>query len=92
VQLGPLVRRFDIRDTVLDWLQELEQVGHDIAPIELKALRARIRALPAEHIDPLSVGDRVVFSWASGQQIMMDDLRYVVLRMDDILGILNEDE
>jgi co-chaperonin GroES (HSP10) len=91
VQLGPLVRRFDVRDTVLDWLQELEQVGHDISPIELKALRARIRTLPKEHIDPLSVGDRVVFSWASGQQIAIGEDRYIMLRVDDILGIVEED-
>lgn len=92
VQLGPLVRRFDVRDTVLGWLQELEQAGHDISPIELKALRARIRDLPAEHIDPLSVGDRVVFSWASGQQIAIGEDKYVLLRVDDVLAIIGEDE
>jgi hypothetical protein len=91
VQLGPLVRRFDVRDTVLDWLQELEQVGHDLSPVELRALRARIRALPKEHIDPLNVGDRVVFSWASGQQIAIGEDRYIMLRVDDILGIVEED-
>lgn len=91
VQLGPLVRRFDVRDVVLDWLLELEQEGHDIAPVELRALRTRIRALPQEHIDPLAVGDRVVFSWASGQQIAIGEDKYIILRMNDILGIV-EDE
>lgn len=90
VQLGPLVRRYDVRDAVLDWLQELEQAGHDVSPIELKALRARIRDLPTEHIDPLSVGDRVVFSWASGQQIAIGEDRYVLLRVDDILGVVED--
>jgi co-chaperonin GroES (HSP10) len=92
VRLGPLVRRFDVRETVHDWLLELEQHGHDISPVELKVLRMRIRALPKEHVDPLNVGDRVVFSWASGQQIAIDDDKYVVLRADDILGILSDDE
>ena len=91
VQLGPLVRRFDIRDSVHDWLTELIDEGHDIAAVELKALRARVRALPAEHIDPFDVGDRVVFSWASGQQITVDEDRYVLLRADDILATVEED-
>jgi co-chaperonin GroES (HSP10) len=91
VQLGPLVRRFDVRETVHDWLLELEQAGHDISPVELKALRMRIRALPKEHVDPLNVGDRVVFSWASGQQIAMGEDKYVLLRVDDVLGIVEED-
>lgn len=91
VQIGPLVRRFDIRDTVFDWLTELIDHGHDMSVAELRALRIRIRALPQEHIDPLKVGDRVVFSWASGQQIAIGEDRYVLLRMDDILGIVEED-
>ncbi len=91
VQLGPLVRRFDIRDIVMDWLQELADVGHDVSAVELKALRARVRALPQEHLDPLSVGDRVVFSWASGQQIAIGEDRFVLLRTDDILAIVEED-
>lgn len=88
VQLGPLVRRFDVRDTVLDWLTELIDEGHDIAQVELKCLRARIRNLPQEHADPLSVGDRVVFSWASGQRVAIGEDKYVVLRQDDVLGVL----
>ena len=91
VQLGPLVRRFDIRDMVLDWLTEMIDEGHDMAIAELKALRTRIRDLPREHIDPLTVGDRVVFSWASGQQIAIGEDKYVLLRMDDILGIVEEE-
>jgi co-chaperonin GroES (HSP10) len=90
VQLGPAVRRFDVRETVHDWLLELEQVGHDISPVELKALRMRIRALPKECVDPLNVGDRVVFSWASGQQIAVGEDRYVLLRVDDVLGIVED--
>lgn len=93
VQLGPLVRRLDVRDIVLDWLQAIVDEGHSfLAVAEIKALRTRIRALPQEHIDPLTVGDRVVFSWASGQQITIGEDKYVVLRADDILGILDEDE
>ena len=88
VQLGPLVRRFDVRDTVFDWLTELIDHGHDMSVAELKALRTRIRNLPQEHVDTLKVGDRVVFSWASGRQVTIDDERYVVLRQDDVLGVL----
>ena len=89
VQLGPLVRRFDVRDTVLDWLQELlDEEYHVYSAAELRLLKTRIERLPSEHLDPLKVGDRVVFSWASGQQVTIDDERYVVLRQDDVLGVL----
>lgn len=93
VQLGPLVRRLDVREIVLDWLQAIVDEGHSfLAVAEIKALRTRIQALPQEHIDPLAVGDRVVFSWASGQQIAIGEDKYVVLRADDILGILDDEE
>ena len=91
VQLGPLVRRFDVRDVVLDWLQELIDHEHDMSVAELKALRMRVRALPQDHVDPLRVGDRVVFSWASGQQIAIGEDKYVLLHMLDILAIVEEE-
>ena len=90
VQLGPKVNRFEVKPVVLGWLQELEDVGHDLAPIELKALRARINTLPSEHLDPLRVGDRVVFSWASGQQVTIEGERYLILRESEVLAVLED--
>ena len=91
VQLGPLVNRFELRPLVLRWLHALEDHEYDIALAELRALRQRIEALPTEMPDPLQVGHRVCFSWASGQQIAVGGERYLILRASDVLAVL-EDE
>ena len=33
-------------------------------------------------------GDTVLFSWQSGQEIFLDDERYLLMREDDILAVL----
>ena len=90
VQLGPLVNQLDIRNRVIRWLHELEDEGHDLRPAEIGVVRERIEALPREMPDPLRVGDRVVFSWASGQQIAVDGERRLILRASDVLAVLEE--
>ena len=91
VQVGPLVNRLNHRRAILRWLLELEAEGHDVAPVELMVLRQRVEDLPAEQPDPVCAGQRVVFSWASGQQIAADGERYLILRAGDVLAVL-EDE
>jgi chaperonin GroES len=36
----------------------------------------------------VNVGDTVVFSWQSGQEIVIDDERYILMRDADILAVL----
>ena len=91
VQLGPQVNRLNHRRAILGLLLELEADGHDLGLAEIRALRQRVEDLPTEQPDPLKVGDRVSFSWASGQQIMVDGEKYLILRASDVLAVL-EDE
>ena len=88
MQIGPLVNHFDLRAFVLRQLYTMEDCGHDLCSAEIKALRARIEALPEDCPEPLRLGDRVVFSWVSGQQIAVDGDRYLILRAGDVLGVI----
>lgn len=36
----------------------------------------------------VKVGDVVVFSWQSGQEIAIDGTKYLLMREDDLLGVL----
>lgn len=40
----------------------------------------------------LRLGDDVVFSWASGQDLVINDERYIVMREADVLAVFAEDE
>ena len=95
VQLGPLVNRIDVRQTVLRWLREIAagacDDGTGWCPVDLRTLRHRIEAIPQETPDPLRVGDRVTFSWAAGQQITIATDRFLILRASEILAVV-EDE
>lgn len=90
VQLGPLVNYMDVRSRAVRWLIELEDEGHDILPAEIRVLRERIEALPRQMPDPLTVGNRVVFSWASGHRVDVGGERYIILRASDVLAVLEE--
>ena len=91
VQLGPLVNRFEARPAILRWLWDAETEGIGLSPREVRELIARVQELPKETPEPLRVGDRVCFSWASGQQIAIDGDTFVVLRAGDVLGVLEEE-
>lgn len=92
VQVGPQVNKRDVRKQLAGWLLELESEGHDIAVRELAALRFRVEALRADVVDPVQVGQRVVFSWASGQQVRVDGTAYVILRAADVLAVMEDDD
>ena len=87
VQLGPLVNRIDVRQTVLRWLREAGEVAETV---DLRRLYHRIEAIPQETPDPLHVGDRVTFSWAAGQQITIATDRFLILRASEILAVVEE--
>jgi co-chaperonin GroES (HSP10) len=36
----------------------------------------------------VSIGDQVLYSWASGQEITIDDERYILLREEELLAVL----
>lgn len=38
----------------------------------------------------VSVGDVVLFSWVSGQEIMLDDARYLIMPESDILAVVED--
>jgi len=39
-------------------------------------------------VPTVKVGDSVLFSWQSGQEIQIDNERYLLMREDDILAVL----
>lgn len=43
---------------------------------------------PEQSKDPLHIGDRVVFSWAAGQQLTMDGAKYLILHHSEVLAVL----
>lgn len=55
-----------------------ETVGSDAAHM----LRDLVRRTP-----DVKVGDFVLFSWASGQELQIDDERYLLMRESDILAV-----
>ena len=90
VQVGPMVNHFDLRKFVLRRLYDMEHCGHDLCTAEIRAVREQIEAVPCECPEPLRVGNRVTFSWASGQQITLDSEKYLILRAGDVLGVLEK--
>lgn len=40
------------------------------------------------HVASVRVGDSVIFSWQSGQEIFINDERFLLMREDDILAVL----
>jgi co-chaperonin GroES (HSP10) len=43
---------------------------------------------PEQSSDPIHVGDRVIFSWAAGQQLTIDGEKYLILHHTEVLGVL----
>lgn len=43
---------------------------------------------PERSKDPIHIGDRVVFSWAAGQQIMVDGEKFLILHHSEVLAVL----
>lgn len=40
----------------------------------------------------VTVGDRVAFSWMAGQEVILNERRYLLLREPDLLAVLDADE
>lgn len=87
VAIGPLVRAFDIRAWVRSHLRESLERG-----VSLRAMWQEFDRLPATCPDPLKVGDRVTFSWASGQQITVDGDKFLIMPASDVLAVLEPEE
>lgn len=83
VGVGPLVNQWELRRYLRSRLLRL---GH--APIMASALWEEIESLPTECPEPVRIGDRVTFSWASGQQIMVDGEKYLIMKAEDVLAVL----
>lgn len=82
IAVGPMVNRFEVRPYLRRRCQEL---GRAVLTMD------DLDALPAECPDPVKVGDRVTFSWASGHQLTADGERYLILRAGDVLAVLESE-
>lgn len=94
VALGEADAPFDVRPFVLRRLRELiENVKSvDDAITRLVQLRdcvvPEIEALPTHKPRDFNVGDRVTFSYESGQQITINGDVYLVMGEDEILAVV----
>lgn len=85
-----LVKRVDEKETVKggiiipDSAKEKPQEGTVIA-IGAGKLDDEGKRIPLE----VKVGDKVLFGKYSGNEIKIDDIEHVILREDDILGIIS---
>jgi co-chaperonin GroES (HSP10) len=86
VAIGPKVNRFDVRAWVTRRLHQWLDGGEMLA---MRQFLSDIEHLPADCPDPVQVGDRVTFSWASGQQITVDGTKYLIMRQGDLLAVLD---
>ena len=92
VAIGPLVNHFDVRAYVLRVLRLMTaEYDESSVFVDLEGLASKIEALPRDCPDPIKVGDRCTFSWASGQQITVDGDRFLIMRASDVLAVF-EDE
>lgn len=82
IAVGPLVNRFEIRDYFRVRVGEMRVFTFS---------SAELAALPAECPDPIRVGDRVAFSWASGQELAIDGEKFLIMAASDILAVLEEE-
>jgi chaperonin GroES len=95
MQVKPLYNRVVVRR--LDPKKE-EVKGHIIIPdtAKEKPMEGKIVAVGAGKLDknseriPLQVkvGDRVLIGKYSGQEIMIEDVEHLILKEDEILGII----
>lgn len=60
--------------------------NHDHMGDAAAMLRDLVKREPA-----VKVGDVVVFSWTSGQELVIDGTKYLLMREDDLLGVLEGD-
>lgn len=91
VAIGPLVHAFNGRAFTMKQLQRLRDVEEwraDRVLQQLDLILAKLRDLPHDCPDPLKVGDRVTFSWASGQELTLDDQKFLIMAASDVLAVL----
>jgi len=43
---------------------------------------------PEQSKDPVHIGDRVVFSWAAGQQLTLEGEKFLILHHSEVLAVL----
>ncbi len=84
VAIGNQDQPFDCRPYILRRLKEKSGM------VRLLHLIAEIEALPAHKPSDLRVGDRVTFSWKSGQEVAIDGDVYIVMQEADVLAVLQE--
>jgi len=79
----------DDAENVAEWLEtEAIEAGHDSYFARgAELLRNLVRKEPS-----VKVGDTVLFSWASGQELTLNDgaERYILLKESDLLAVLEE--
>lgn len=47
--------------------------------------------LPPLPPDAVAPGDVVLFSWQAGQELLLDEARYIMLHQDDVLAVVTEE-
>jgi len=92
VALGDgLTGPFDVRPYVLRRLEELalEPLFHCTPTVDVLKLRDEVAALPVDKVCDFTIGDAVTFASTAGQSIVIDGTPYLILDVDEILGVLS---
>lgn len=92
VALGDgLTGPFDVRPYVLRRLDELiaHPTFHCTPTVDTMALRDDVAALPVDKVSEIQIGDAVTFASTAGQSIEIDGTPYLILDVDEILGVLS---
>lgn len=84
VAMGDQDALFDVRPYVLRRLREAP-----VLDLPLTLIRD-IEALPTHRPCDFALGDRVTFSWKSGQDVEIDGEAYVIMKTTDVLAVLQE--
>ena len=87
IAVGPDVLAFDVRPFVKKRLAGLLGFG-SIPRSGVAELLHELEELPYVTTEPIAVGDRVTFSWAAGQEITMDDAKYLIMHAHEVLAVL----
>lgn len=92
VALGDgLTAPFDVRPYVIRRLNELaiDPMFHCTPTVDVLSLLADVENLPTDQPCDFAVGDTVTFAHTAGRQIEIDSTAYLILDVDEILGVLN---
>ena len=66
-----------------------ERLAASSSPEAVGIYESLLDLLP-QPVEGVKVGDLVLFSWVSGQEILLDDARYLIMPESDLLAVVED--